>query len=172
LEVRHRCPLSNVSVEGLPNLDLPDSSRQKLRPHIHDEKKLLNRLIPGRGGEDLPVGSPCRIPDYPGVRFVHSDRDISYKTRERKVSVGLSWNLRSKKVSTEFFLFPVEQAPSSIARNGQDELVVWTERDACHGESVAFEWLTEWPEVSRVVDPNRSVLRSCSLACRREQLAR
>ena len=68
--------------------------------------------------------------------------------------------------------FLLEQAPCPIARDGQDELVVRTERDACHGEGVAFEWPSEWPERFRIVDPNYGVLRSRGLTGRREQLAR
>lgn len=51
-------------------------------------------------------------------------------------------------------------------------MVVGTERGSCHGEGMAFEWLTERPEMFRVVDPNRSVLRSCGLTRRCEQFAR
>lgn len=81
------------------------------------------------------------------------------------------WGIRATKtVPTRFF--PLEQAPTPIARDGQDELVVRTERDACHGEGVAFEWPPEWPERLRVVDPNYGVLRSRGLTGRREQLAR
>ena len=51
-------------------------------------------------------------------------------------------------------LFSAEQAPGSVTRDGEDELVVRTERDACHGKGVAFEWLTEGSEGFRLVDPN------------------
>jgi hypothetical protein len=66
----------------------------------------------------------------------------------------------------------VEQAPSSVAGNGQDIPVVRTERDACHGEGVAFQWLSEWPECLRIVHPNCGMLHSRGLTCRCEQLAR
>lgn len=68
-----------------------------------------------------------------------------------------------------FFL--AEQAPGSVTRDGQDELVVRTERDPRHGECVAFERLTEWPEGFRIVDPNCGVLRSCGFTRCCEQLA-
>lgn len=64
------------------------------------------------------------------------------------------------------------QAPRPIARDGQDEPVVRTERDACHGEGVAFERPSERPERFRIVDPNYGVLRSRGPASRREQLTR
>jgi len=48
--------------------------------------------------------------------------------------VGHSNSKKKRSVDRIFFLFSVEQAPRSIARNGQDELVVWAERDSCHGE--------------------------------------
>jgi len=66
----------------------------------------------------------------------------------------------------------VEQAPSPIARDGQDKLVVRAEGDARHGEGVALERLAKWPEVLRVVDMNCGVLRSCRLARRCKQLVR
>ena len=69
-------------------------------------------------------------------------------------------------------LFLLEQAPRPIARDGQDEPVVRTERDPCHGEGVAFERPSERSELFRIVDPNYGVLRSRGLASRREQLAR
>lgn len=69
-------------------------------------------------------------------------------------------------------LFLVEQVPSSVTRNCQDIPVVRTERDACHGEGVAFQWLPEWPECLRIVHPNRGMLQSRGLTCRCEQLAR
>jgi hypothetical protein len=69
-------------------------------------------------------------------------------------------------------LFPAEQAPGSITRDCKDELVVRTEGDARHREGVAFEQLTKWPEVLRLVDPNCGMLSSCGFTCRCEQLAR
>ena len=69
-------------------------------------------------------------------------------------------------------LISAEQAPGSVTRDGEDELVVRTERDAGHGEGVAFEWLTEGSESFRLVDPNCGVLRSCGFTRRSEQLAR
>lgn len=66
----------------------------------------------------------------------------------------------------------MEQTPGPIARDGEDELVVRTESDACHGEGVAFERLSERPEVLRVVDSNRGMLCTCRLACGRDQPAR
>ena len=65
----------------------------------------------------------------------------------------------------------MEQTPGPIAGDGEDELVVRTERDACHGESVAFERLSERPEVLRVVDSDRGVLCACGLACGCDQPA-
>jgi hypothetical protein len=66
----------------------------------------------------------------------------------------------------------VEQTPGPITGDGQDELVVRAESDACHGEGVALERLSERPEVLRIVDSNRGMLRTCGFACGRDQPAR
>ena len=97
----------------------------------------------------------------------------TYPTKKQRVRnpscVGDSSNL---KTALTGLLFLLEQAPRPIARDGQDELVVRAERDACHGECVAFERPPERPERFRVVDPDHGVLRSRGPASRREQLAR
>ena len=79
--------------------------------------------------------------------------------------------IRGIKVRRTGFFFLAEQAPGSVTGDGQDELVVRTERDPRYGERVAFEWLAEWPERFRIVDPNCGVLRGCGFTCCCEQLS-
>jgi hypothetical protein len=67
-----------------------------------------------------------------------------------------------------FFLVLAEQAPGSVAGDGQDEPVVWTERDARHGERVALEGAADGPEGFRVVDADGGVLCGRGFARRRE----
>ena len=143
----------------------------RLSPRGWTSKRPLNRLIPRCGREDLPVGCPSPIPNYPGVRFVHRDRYISYGYKSVRVRGPAPLWIRGIKVRRTGFFFLAEQAPGSVTGDGQDELVVRTERDPRHGERVAFEWLAEWPERFRIVDPNCGVLRGCGFTCCCEQLA-
>jgi hypothetical protein len=117
------------------------------------------------------------------MRLVHSNRHITCKAEQSGKAESSQGSLvawipnragkKEKKVRLTrlfffFFLVLAEQAPGPVAGDGQDEPVVWAERDARHGERVALEGATEGPEGLRVIDADGGVLCGRGFARRRE----
>ncbi|SRR6266403_483759 len=68
LDVCHCGPFSEIAIKRLPYFDLSPWVRVN-GPCVvcYSKKRQLNRLIPRCGCEDLPVGCPSPIPNYPSV---------------------------------------------------------------------------------------------------------